>query len=62
MEPLLFRDGLQMERTRGASLAARATADALCAVIDRLAIATIAVGMCVELAAPDALPAGRTFL
>src|SRR5271157_5815974 len=61
LDPLLFRYGFQMERTRRASLTARTTSDAFVPVINRLAIRGPIQGVRKELATPDALPAGITF-
>lgn len=62
MEPIFFRYGLQVKRTRGASLTAGTTADAQVPVINRLLIGGLIKGMCVKLATPDALPAGIAFV
>ena len=61
MEPFFFRNRLQMKRIKLASHHARATADALFPLVDRLVIRGIR-SMGKELATPDALPAGGAFL
>ena len=62
MEPLGFRNRLQMKRTRRTSLTAGTTADAQVPVICRLRIGGLIKGVGENLAAPDALAAGMALL
>ena len=62
MEPLFFRNRLQVKRARWASHAAGTTADAPVPMVDGLGIGGLVEGVCEELTPPHALSAGHTGL